>query len=56
MKLFCETRPIQVMGLGEIGHVIVWRFLPLAAAYIAALSNSRIYFCNWVVVFMVSIH
>jgi len=29
MKLFCETRdvtrPIEVMGLGEIGHVIAWR-------------------------------
>jgi len=50
MKLFCETRPIQVMGLGEIGHVIAW------AAYdrrthcrifqfpdsLAALSNPRI--------------
>ena len=45
MKLFCETRPIEVMGLGEIGHVIVWRILPLhtIATHIAALSNSQIY-------------
>ena len=45
MKLFCKTRPIEVMGLGEIGHVIAWRILPphMIAAHIAALSNFQIY-------------
>ena len=38
-------RQIEVMGLGEIGHVIAWRIWPphMIAAHSAALSNSRIY-------------
>ena len=42
---------VEVMGLGEIGHVIAWWILPphTIATHSAALSNSRIYWGNTVV-------